>query len=341
MQRISKRLVWLVPALAASVLACESDGDGERCERGTAGCECFPNRSCATGLICSGSDLCVDDTGGSGGAGNSADGGSAGSGDSGGSGESGGKSSTGAAGANGGSGPSSGTDGGSGGMAGAGGVSGGSSGGTAGSSGGTATENTVTTGGSGATSGDIRTAITPVDGWVDASTNDVGIQGGWYTFADDISTVIPATEPFFEGAGSAICISGTALPHENQDLSWGVAVGMDLNAFDDRVFAYDALLYGVTGIQFTVTGSLPPRLQINTTSLEGLTYCRRYESITGSQETLSVYFDQMERDCWELDAANPAPDASALATFTIQVISSANEPVPFDFCVEDVAALLE
>lgn len=232
-------------------------------------------------------------------------------------------------------GPSAGTTGGAGGVAG--------SGGASSSSGGTTTQNaaTVTTGGSGGTSGETRTALVPVDGWVDLSTNDVGIQGGWYTFADDISTVIPAAEPFFEGTGSAICISGIALPHENQDLSWGVAVGMDLNAFDDQVFAYDALLHGVAGIQFTVTGSLPPRLQVNTTSLEGLTYCRRYESITRSQETLSVYFEQMERDCWEVDVSAPSPDASTLATFSIQVISSATESVPFDFCVEDIAAILE
>lgn len=358
-----KRLAWWVPVLAAGVLACEAKDTGESCADGAEGCECYPNQSCDAGLICSGSDICVEDeagSGGSDGSGGSGDsGGSGGSGDSGGSSSDGGSSGSGGSGSGGSAtndsggasstnasettdsgGASSTTDDGAGGAT----STSGANGGMGGSSGGeTTTENTIssTSTSGGGTSGETRTAITPIDGWVDGSTNDVGIQGGWYTFADDISTIVPGAEPYFDGAGSAICVSGTVLPHENLDLSWGVAVGMDLYAVDDVANPYDATAYGVAGIQFTVSGSLPPRLQINTTSPADGTYCRRYESIASSQETLSVYFSSLEEDCWDASAAGLPPDTTQLEGFHIQVISSANESVSFDFCVEDVSAILE
>ena len=44
----------------------------------------------------------------------------------------------------------------------------------------------------------------------------------------------------------------------NKGLSWGVGLGMELNAEDDVSSAYDATAYGVVGIRFTLTGDLPP-----------------------------------------------------------------------------------
>lgn len=346
------------------MLACKAEDTGSNCAAGSETCECYANRSCDTGLICSGSGICVEDEEGSGGSGDSGgSGGSGGSGDSGGSGgsgDSGGSSSAGGSSGAGGSasggsatndsggassttdaatdsgGSSSTSDGGAGGAT----STSGANGGMGGASGATTTEATATTTSGGGTSGETRTAITPIDGWVDGSTNDVGIQGGWYTFADDISTIVPGTEPYFEGAGSALCVSGTVLPHENLDLSWGVAVGMDLYAVDEVANPYDAAANGVAGFQFTVSGTLPPRLQVNVTSPADGTYCRRYESIASSQETLSVYFSSMEENCWEVGAENAAPDPTQLEGFHIQVISSATESVSFDFCVEDISALL-
>ncbi|HEY6728550.1 MAG TPA: hypothetical protein VI197_31280 [Polyangiaceae bacterium] len=348
-----KRLAWWVPVFATSLVACEAENTSGSCAEGSEGCECYANRTCDSGLICSGSDICVEDeessggsgdSGGSGGSGDSGgtDGGSSGSGGSGSGGsatnDSGGAASADSDGANGSGGASSTTVDGTGGAT----STGGSNGGMGGSAGGeTVTESTYTSTSGGGTTGETRTAIAPVEGWVDASTNDVGIQGGWYTFADDVSTIVPGAEPFFEGAGTAICVSGTVLPHENMDLSWGVAVGMDLFAVDEVAHPYDASAYGVLGLQFTVSGSLPSRLQINTTSPEGGTYCRRYESIAGSRETLSVYFSSMEEDCWDTGAAGLPPDPTQLQGFHIQVISSASETVSFDFCVEDVSAILE
>lgn len=344
--------------------ACNSKDSGGSCAEGAEGCECYPNGSCDSGLICSNSDLCVedddgndsggsgnDDAGGSGGSGGSS--GSGGSGDSGGTdggssgdggsgtSDNGGASSTGD---NGGAsstsdgGSTSSTNGGSGsassGGAGGAGASGGASSDT------TSTE-TSTSGGTGGTTGETRTDLIPVDGWVDGSTNDVGIQGSWYTFGDGVSTVDPANEPFFDGAGSQICISGSIPPHENQDLTWGVAVAMDLNNADAVSSAYDAPAHGVVGMQFTVAGTLPPRLQITVPTIDDSTYCKRYESIAGSRTTLGTYFAELEQDCWEIDVSNPAPNPTQLRSFQIGVISSANDTVTFDFCVESVSAILE
>jgi len=354
-----KRLAWLVSALAVSVCACDSKDSGGSCAEGAEGCECYANHSCDAGLICSNSDLCVEDDedGGAGGSGNDA-GGSGGSGDSGGSSSDGGSSGSGDSGTNdsgtndsgtndsGGAsatsddGGTSSTDSGStsstGGGAGGSGASGGST-----NTESTSTESTTTSGGTGGTTGETRVDLIPVDGWVERSTNDVGIQGSWYTFGDGVSTVVPASEPFFDGAGSEICISGSIPPHQNQDLSWGVAVAMDLNNADAVSSAYNAPAYGVVGMQFTVAGALPPRLQITFPTTDGGTYCKRYESIAGTRTTLGTYFAETELDCWEIDVSNPAPDPTLLRSFQIGVISSANDTVTFDFCVESVSAILQ
>jgi len=387
-----KRSAWLLVAFAASGLACGSTDAGGDCAPGSEVCECYANRTCDAGLICSGSDICVEDDAGSGGTDDSDNGGSGGSGgssDAGGSGGSDGGSSnvggTGASGDSGGSdtsgsggssgdsgdsggassdaggasttgedstnsagGATSGTDGGAGGTAGVGGNSGGMGGSTATASGGaggttsTTTTSSSTTSGGG-TTGETRTALVPVDGWVDGSTNDVGIQGSWYTYSDEGATVVPADEPFFDGAGSEICISGTTVPDEYSGVYWGVAVGMDFNVVDETTYAYDATSHGVVGIRLTLTGSLPPGIQLNlteTTSVEGDVFCTRYLGITESSRTLSLYFDEAQFICW-YDATFGPIDETLLRAFSVQVMSEAYQSVPFDFCVENVSAILE
>lgn len=377
-----ERSAWLVVALAAGMLACEGSEANGDCAPGSEVCACYPNRTCDSGLICSGSDICVKDDDGSGGTDND-DGGSGGSSDNGGSGgsdggssnsggsgdsgaagdseasgsggsssnagnsgnttsDAGGASTTGENSANSAGGSTSGTNGGAGGTTGTGGASGGS---TATASGGVSstTDGTTTTGGSGGTIGETRADLVPVDGWVDGSTNDVGIQGSWYTYADDAATVVPADEPFFDGMGSEICISGTTVPDEYSGVYWGVAVGMDFNVVDETTYAYDAVANGVAGIRLTLTGSLPPGIQLNlteTTSVEGDVFCTRYTGITESSRTLSLYFDEAQFICWYGATFGPI-DETKLRAFSVQVMSEAYQSVPFDFCVEDVSAILE
>ena len=364
-----KRIAWLVPALAASALACEAESTGGSCEPGHELCECYPNRTCDSGLICSGSDICVEDdedaggsgdnggSGGAGGAGGTSDaGGAGGTSDAGGSegtGDAGGSEGTGDADGAGGSsaiGGSSGATNDAGGASstdsgtdsgGASSTDAGTGGSTTTASGGSATTTeSTTTGGSGGTGG-VRTEIVPVDGWVDASTNDVGIQGSWYTYSDGEATIVPAAAPFFAGAGSQICISGSTVLDDTGEY-WGAAVGMDFNVVDEVTYAYDATAHGVAGVKFTLTGTLPPGLQVNytmTTSASGDTYCARYYGITSGSLTLSVAFDDVQYLCW-YPLSNPV-DPTVLKAISIQVTSTSSETVPFDFCVEDVSAIVE
>ncbi len=184
-------------------------------------------------------------------------------------------------------------------------------------------------------------ALVPVDGWVARETNTVGIEGAFYTYSDGVSAYEPDTSPFFEGAGPDICLAGSAPPHLNADASWGVAVGFDMNLVDEIASAYDATAYGVVGFSFTLRGDNPPRVQINVREYETApTFCRRYTDVSASVETFTVYFDQLDEDCWE--GINTAgPDPSNLLSFGIQAISAASDYVYFDFCVEDIRAIVE
>ena len=61
------------------------------------------------------------------------------------------------------------------------------------------------------------------------------------------------------------------------------------------------------------------------TAPEDPAYCRRYESIAASQQTLTTYFNETEFDCWEVEVTSPAPDPTELRAFQIAIISLAND----------------
>jgi hypothetical protein len=141
-----------------------------------------------------------------------------------------------------------------------------------------------------------------------------------------------------------LCMSGSVVSFdEGGSDAWGVGMGMALNETGqsgDAPNAYDATAFGVVGFRFVLRGTVPPVLQINFTTSDGGTYCDPLYDVAGSELSVAVYFSSTEFECWGSFPGEP-PDQTNLDALQIQVVFDDNETIDFDFCVEDLEAILE
>ncbi len=206
---------------------------------------------------------------------------------------------------------------------------------TTGAGGATATADTsatATSGGDSCTATGAATAavpITPADGWVDCASNSIGIQGAFYTYDDETSTITPED---FSASGAEVCVTGTVAA-SSADV-WGAGVGFNLNqdVGSDTANAWDATAAGVTGISFNLS-ALPAGglLRLIYTSA-GVDYC--VEVTAAGMQT--VLFSETAEECWS--AGGGAPPVTTLESVKWQVAAVTDE-YAFDFCISEVAAV--
>jgi len=261
----------------------------------------------------------------------------------GGSGGSSGNGGSGGSSGNGGSGGSSGGKGGSGG-AGAGGKGGAGAGGKGGSSGtgGSSAHGGMSgSGGGGITCGPgLGLALTTEagavqgSGWIDGSTDCVGIQGAVYADSDQVGSYASVT-----ASDGHICVSGLSekVASGRYDVYWGSRINIQLNnPGNDTAELYNASTYGVTGFAFTISGTLPPSiirptLQANGTSVQ---YC---ESVCASGEQ-SLLITDAESSCYD-PVTHTTPDPTKLTLLQFYLPSNPTSTVEYDFCIDDLRVL--
>ncbi len=74
------------------------------------------------------------------------------------------------------------------------------------------------------------------DGWIEDQDNPLGMQGAWYSFASEGSTITPKEGDQFVNDGIKLHTEGTAAQVMNEDYStyYGAAIGFDVCAPDDE-----------------------------------------------------------------------------------------------------------
>lgn len=223
---------------------------------------------------------------------------------------------------------------------GGGGNSTGGSGATTSSTGGS----TASTGGT--SSGSNMVAITPdMSGWVEGSTNSVGIQGAWYSYNDCNTSPTNCTmnqvppEGSFENVGGKMCTSGsTAAVAMESDFStiWGAGIALDLNnsgGTDGMKMAYNADAEGVVGFSFNITGTAPG-LRVNITSVPAGDDSHFVGGMVGEN---TVLFADAMQGSWVTTKTDL--DTTQLLAIQFQIPTVMNQSVDFDFCVENLAAI--
>jgi hypothetical protein len=193
-------------------------------------------------------------------------------------------------------------------------------------------------------------------GFVRGETNGLGIQGAIYT-ASDLNNAGGRGNTVISidfGSGGEVCVSGVVgqiLP-DAQGVAdyaryWGAIIGLTLAR--EPGAEYNALPWSpaspagsVIGFRFTLTGSaVPPagalRFSALATEAAGPEYCTLLAPASGVPST--VAFSALRLECYATNAV-PMPANTTLQALHWNLNSNVNGPVPFDFCISDLTAVV-
>ncbi len=192
--------------------------------------------------------------------------------------------------------------------------------------------------------------LIPMNGWLDAQTNALGMQGAVFPFGDDYSTL----ENDF--TGSNVCIAGEAarvdlncVPEppatDCWGMYWGTAVGMNLNQPIDPVtemavdppLSYDATQ--LAGFSFVISGAtVPTSLRFSVQSQNG-EFCTppTVPVVPGAN---TILFSDLKQECWFVDGQPMGfEDTAEIVKLSWLVATNDAGAVPCDFCVSNIFAV--
>lgn len=197
-------------------------------------------------------------------------------------------------------------------------------------------------------------ALTPTAGWVANTTNDVGIQGSFHTISDaaagGVTTIAP--ENFMAVTAAPVCVSGVASQVVNGDDAmpayatyWGGGIGFNLADAGENMNMPQPWDRGrVVGFSYNLTGPDIPaglRFQMIVVGNTGDGFCT-VAGTAGPHTTLisGTPADAVAQACW--GAPGPAIPATAqLEAIQWQVATVVDGPTTFDFCVENLTAVVQ
>ncbi len=189
------------------------------------------------------------------------------------------------------------------------------------------------------------------EGWIARCTNTANVQGAAYTYASPGSTILPAPlTGFVPGANGKLCISGSGAKVLDDNLDgvpeygkyFGAAMGIDLCATGaDEVppsskFTLSNCPLGtnIKGVRFKITGtSFPAEVRVMFVEA-GRTESSYVLANEGPNEALfsdgKVIFDPLA----------PGANVGKVDSIHFMVATNVTEAAPFDFCIEDLEAIL-
>jgi len=207
--------------------------------------------------------------------------------------------------------------------------------------------------GSGGSSGSGEGCALQPDGtgWVAADTNSCAVQGAWYYY-DDCSTsptdctahTAPAPDAEgFPNTGGAMCTTGVIAPvNDSTEYStkWGAGIALNLNQPVDSEDKnpIGTLPVALRGFSFTLSGNQVPSEIRVTFPTAATSETAHFKTIATGAGSYQVLFSDAAQGSWVVDAV--ALDSTQVNAIQFQVPSKLSVEVPFDFCVEQLAALL-
>ena len=194
--------------------------------------------------------------------------------------------------------------------------------------------------------------LTAADGWVDAMSNTLGIQGAMFAYADATSGM-GLVEDF---AGPNACIKGTAAKVDLKCTPmapakdcygqfWGAAIGLNLNqptvmmgglAVGGDAMPFDAS--ALKGFAFEITGTkVPVSLRFKAENASG-EFCSPPAKPVKLGANTFLFSDLMTQ-CWKTGGTSAEGAKSAIVKIAWQVVTNDKSAVPFDYCVANLRAL--
>lgn len=193
--------------------------------------------------------------------------------------------------------------------------------------------------------------IPQADGWIPGASNGLGIQGAFFAASDADANATGTTLEFDTATTpGTVCASGSLAAVVDADFEtyWGGSVGLNLHqvipptggdALPASAWSRATPAGNVTGFSYTITanGGTPlPNLRFTVDYVGKAaadTYCR-----DAIQASTSTQFSQVIQSCWTAGGAVlPAAD---LLSIQFSIVSG-DAPVPFDFCISNLQAVVQ
>lgn len=181
-------------------------------------------------------------------------------------------------------------------------------------------------------------------GYVSLASNTLGINGSWFYYSDcvdkkgvDCTTQLaPPKGPTFPNMGGRMCTAGTTSTAVG---AWGAGLGFELNDIRGQQ-PYDAAAHGVKGFCVKLSGPTLPagtgvRIAFTTKGIPD----DAYFSAATTPGVHAVLFKDTAQGSW---VTNKTPfDPTQVMLLQLQIPSSTAAPVAWDFCVEQLTAILQ
>lgn len=185
------------------------------------------------------------------------------------------------------------------------------------------------------------TALLVSDNWVDGASNGVGVQGAFFVYVDHSNITTISFSPGESATG--YCVAGEAAQVLNMDFGnfFGAVAALNLQQQPgvDTPGPYDAAAHGVAGFGFDIVGNTGGALRFVVKAFnvhDG--YCINNVPDCATGCSVEYQLSELSQNCWTPGGA--LPPVNSLAALEWQITTNEMAPVPFDYCIENIHAVL-
>jgi hypothetical protein len=172
-------------------------------------------------------------------------------------------------------------------------------------------------------------------------TNSLGIHGSWFVYSDctDLKGVncamvtAPVGTGSFPNVGGKMCTSGTTSIATG---AWGAGIALELNDGPPQM-PYDTTANNVAGFCFVLSGPTIPSTSIRVAFTTKDNNDNAYFKAISTPGTNTVLFSEIAQGSW---VKTPSPWEPTLVVLMQLQIPASTTPVPWDFCIEGLTAVL-
>jgi hypothetical protein len=179
-------------------------------------------------------------------------------------------------------------------------------------------------------------------GFVSPTSNPIGIRGSWFVYSDCVdlkgincAEVASPLANRFPNVAGRMCTSGQTSPAIG---AWGAGIALELNDGPPQM-PYDTVAHGIKGFCFQLSGPRIPSTSIRVAFPTKNNPDNAYFSAVTTPGQHTVLFADTAQGSWV--AQKSAFEPTMVMLLQLQIPSTTTAPVPWDFCIEGVSAIMQ
>lgn len=178
-------------------------------------------------------------------------------------------------------------------------------------------------------------------GFVAPGSNPLGITGSWFVYSDcadlggvNCAMVNSPDAGGFPNDGGVMCTSGTTSTATG---AWGAGIALELNDGPPQM-PYNTVDAGITGFCFQLTGPTIPQTSVRVAFPTADNNDNAYFKAVSTVGQHTVLFSQAAQGNW---VTTPQPFQPTAVTLIQFQIPSSSTPIPWNFCIGGLTAVVQ